>query len=78
VQHDRCSSRAHYLLGLRYDISADTSKADDYLKKALYLDPNNIEALIHLSLMAEQRGDSGDSERLRNRAERVQNRNRLS
>ena len=78
VQHDRFSSRAHYLLGLLYDISADTSKADDYLKKALYLDPNNIEALIHLSLMAEQRGDSGDSERLRNRAERVQNRNKLS
>lgn len=78
VQHDRFSSRAHYLLGLLYDISADTGKADDYLKKALYLDPNNIEALIHLSLMAEQRGDSDESERLRNRAERVQNRNRLS
>lgn len=76
IQDDRFSSRAHYLLGLLYDNNGDSGLADDYLKKALYLDPNNIEALIHLSLMAEQRGDSEDSERLRNRAERVQNRSR--
>jgi chemotaxis protein methyltransferase WspC len=77
IKRDRFSSRAHYLLGLLHDSNGDTSLADDYLKKALYLDPNNVESLIHLSLMAEQRGDTEDSERLRNRAERVQNKSGL-
>lgn len=76
IEQDRFSSRAHYLLGLLYDTDGDSNLADEYLKKALYLNPNNIEALIHLSLMAEQRGDIEDSERLRNRAERVQSKSR--
>lgn len=78
IKRDRFSSRAHYLLGLLYDTAGNTDLADEYLKKSLYLDPNNIETLIHLSLMAEQRGDTEDSERLRNRAARVQSRAKSS
>lgn len=76
IERDRFSSRAHYLLGLLYDNTGNSVLANEYLKKSLYLDPNNIETLIHLSLMAEQRGDTEDSERLRNRAARVQSRNK--
>jgi len=68
------SSRAYYLLGIIHDAKGNTSKADEALKKAIYLDPDNLEALIHLSLMAEQDGQHEEAMRLRNRAQRVQER----
>ncbi|WP_126455752.1 CheR family methyltransferase [Sulfuriflexus mobilis] len=71
---DRFSSRGYYLMGLIHDADGNFEQARASMKKAIYLNPDNIEALIHLSLMAEQRGDISESERMRDRAERAQNR----
>jgi len=68
------SPRAHYLAGIIYDSKGDADDAGKYLRKTIYLDPNHHEALIHLSLMAEQSGNSEEATRLRDRAQRVQKR----
>ncbi len=68
------SSKAYYLTGVIYDTKGDVDKADESLHKAIYLDPKNIEALIHLSLIAEQRGNHEEAIRFRQRAQRVQER----
>ena len=70
--HD--SSRAFYLSGVIYDTKGNSNKAYKMLRKAIYLDPDNLEALIHLSLIAEQRGDHDEAMRLKSRAQRVQER----
>jgi len=71
------SSRAFYLSGVIYDTKGDSNKAYKMLHKAIYLDPENLEALIHLSLIAEQRGDHDEAMRLKNRAQRVQERRKV-
>lgn len=68
------SSKAYYLCGVIYDTKGDIDKADESLHKAIYLDPHNIEALVHLSLIAEQRGNYDEAIRLKQRALRVQDR----
>lgn len=68
------SSRAHYLSGVIYDTQGLTDKAEESLSKAIYLDPNNLEALIHLSLLAEQLGNHDDAMKYKNRAQRVKER----
>lgn len=40
-------------------------------RKALYLDPNHYESLVHLALLREQLGDAEEAGTLRQRAERV-------
>ena len=71
---NRNSSRAYYLSGVIYDTQGSTDKANKSLNKAVYLDPNNLEALIHLSLLAEQLGNHDDAEKFKNRAQRVKER----
>ena len=68
------SSRAHYLAGIIYDTQGLTKEANESLNKAVYLDPNNLEALIHLSLLAEQLGKHDDATKYKNRAQRVKER----
>jgi len=68
------SARAHYLSGVIYDTKSDIENAYKSLHKAIYLDPKNIEALIHLSLLEEQRGNLDEAQRYKERAQRVQQR----
>ena len=74
LSENRDSSRAYYLSGVIYDTQGSMDKANDSLNKAVYLDPNNLEALIHLSLLAEQSGNHADAEKYKNRAQRVKER----
>jgi chemotaxis protein methyltransferase WspC len=41
------------------------------LEKALYLDPKHYQALVHMMLLAEQRGDQRAAENYRRRAQDV-------
>ncbi len=68
------SSKAYYLSGVIHDTKGDQDKANRLLHKAIYLDPNNVEALVHLSLLAEQRGEINEANRYKERAQRVQKR----
>jgi chemotaxis protein methyltransferase WspC len=44
--------------------------AESY-RKALYLEPDHVEALMHLALLTENQGDAAAAGRLRERARRA-------
>ena len=64
------SAQAFHLLGLIRDASGNLSEAADYYRKALYLDQNHHEALVHLALLLEKQGNEAGSQVLRIRARR--------
>jgi chemotaxis protein methyltransferase WspC len=68
------SSDAYYLLGLVRDASGDSERAGACYQRAVYLEPEHVEALMHLALLKEARGDFGSAGRLRDRARRVETR----
>jgi chemotaxis protein methyltransferase WspC len=65
------SSRAYYLMGLICSADGFLSAANRYYRKALYLDKNHHEALLHLALLLEQQGDEREAKVLRRRAQRL-------
>jgi chemotaxis protein methyltransferase WspC len=65
------SAQAYYLLGLVRDAGGDP-QAVDYYRKALYLEPNHYETLLHMSLLLEKHGDVTGARTFKRRAERVQ------
>jgi len=69
------SAEAYYMLGLVTDLNGSPSDADNFLRKAIYLDPNHEPALLLASLLAEKRGDIEAALSYRRRAKRVSNRN---
>lgn len=65
------STEAFYLLGVIHDAGGNTEKAGACYRKALYLDPEHYESLMHLSYFAEKGGDSATAQNLRARAQRI-------
>lgn len=65
------SARAFHLLGLICDCSGDQPQAIEFYRKALYLEPDHYEVLIHLALLKDQCGESVATEALKNRARRI-------
>ena len=68
------SAEAFYLLGVVRDASGNPSEASACYRKALYLDPNHHQVLIHLALLMEKLGQKSDAQLLRQRARRVEQR----
>jgi chemotaxis protein methyltransferase WspC len=66
------SAKAFYLLGLVRDTAGNTTDASSYYRKALYLDPEHLETLVHFAFLVEQQGNSAAAQVLRNRARRVE------
>ena len=66
------SAETYYLLGLVCDAAGDREQAGACYQKAIYLQPEHVEALTHLALMKEGQGDSGGAARLHERARRVE------
>jgi chemotaxis protein methyltransferase WspC len=64
------SAPLFHLMGLLCSASGRTSAADRYYRKALYLDQNHHESLLHLALLLEQQGDERGAMLLRSRAQR--------
>jgi chemotaxis protein methyltransferase WspC len=71
------SARAFYLLGLVRDAGGNPTDASAYYRKALYLDPEHHETLVHFAFLVEQQGNSAGAQVLRNRARRVEENGRL-
>jgi chemotaxis protein methyltransferase WspC len=67
-------AQAFYLLGIVRDAAGSKLQADEYLRKAIYLDPNHHDALIHLALLAGHRGDQAGARLFLERAERIKRR----
>jgi chemotaxis protein methyltransferase WspC len=65
------SAAAFYLLGLIASADGRQKAADQLYRKALYLDKNHHDALVHLALLLEQQGDERGAELLRQRAQRL-------
>ena len=64
------SAQAHYLMGLAHGAKGDEERAFAEYRKAIYLEPGHYEALVHLALLTEKRGDSAGARRLHERARR--------
>ena len=69
---------SYYLLGVLCDAEGDTKRAVEMFRKAIYLDPNHHEALIHLALHAERSGNKTVSDNLKRRAQRAAERHKSS
>jgi chemotaxis protein methyltransferase WspC len=65
------SARAFHLLGLIRDCAGDQHQASEFYRKALYLEPNHYDALIHLALLKDKSGAGDAAKALKNRARRV-------
>jgi chemotaxis protein methyltransferase WspC len=66
------SADAFHLLGLVRDAAGNPTDASKYYRKALYLDPEHRETLVHFAFLVEQQGDRAGARVLRNRARRVE------
>jgi len=66
------SAQPFYLMGLVRDATGNHSEATDCYRKALYLDPDHHEALVHLAFLIEQEGSPAVAQALRERARRVE------
>lgn len=64
-------AQAYYLLGLIHTATGQADRAEQHLRKAIYLDPRHYESLVHLALLVGQKGDTANAELLRRRAERA-------
>ncbi len=69
AQHQDCAE-AYYLLGLMKD-ATDNPEAMELYRKALYLDPNHYETLVHAALWLEKHGDPIAAQSFKRRAERA-------
>lgn len=64
-------AEAHFLLGVIRTAAGQVQAAEECLNRALYLDADFYEALIHLALLKARDGDEAGATRLRAHAERV-------
>ena len=62
---------AFFLLGLIRAAAGNLAEARDYYRKALYLDRNHHETLLHLGLLLEKEGDGAGARVIRERLQRL-------
>jgi chemotaxis protein methyltransferase WspC len=72
LQQHGPSAAGFHLLGLLEDARGETGRAIECYRKALYLEPDHLESLMHLALVLERNGDAAGAQVLRRRAARVQ------
>ncbi|GLO52296.1 putative biofilm formation methyltransferase WspC [compost metagenome] len=65
------SAQVYYWLGLLSDTEGDAQQALTHYRKALYLEPQHPEALVHLAALLAAQGDLAGARRLQERAARV-------
>ncbi|TAE60070.1 MAG: methyltransferase domain-containing protein [Nostocales cyanobacterium] len=72
IYQNSTSAEAYLLLGEIYQAQGVESRAEECFQKAIYLDPKNSQALLHLILLKEQQGDYEKVKILRQRWQRLQ------
>jgi chemotaxis protein methyltransferase WspC len=65
------NAEAYVLLGQVYQAQRLELEAEKCFQKAIYLDPKNPEALLHLTLLREEKGDIATANILRQRWQRL-------
>jgi chemotaxis protein methyltransferase WspC len=71
LRADPNQAPAYYWLGVIAQAQTRVTAAEEFFHKAIYLDPRHYEALVHLALLREGRGDSTGATLLRQRAQRA-------
>ncbi|MEW6219730.1 MAG: CheR family methyltransferase [Thermodesulfobacteriota bacterium] len=75
LAHEQGSeAEAFFLMGVLLDATGELKEAAVCLRKALYLNPEHLEALIHLGLVSERLGDRAGAAACRERARRLADR----
>lgn len=64
-------AEANLLFGLISERNGDLRTAEDYIRRAVYFDPQHYEAVCHLALLAEKQGNTAGANAARQRAARV-------
>ena len=72
IEHHPADAPAHALLGIVRAAQGRDGEAAQHLRRALYLEPDREDALVHLALVLERRGDTAAATRLRARARRTE------
>ncbi|MHB9027190.1 MAG: CheR family methyltransferase [Candidatus Latescibacterota bacterium] len=72
VGKGNATAEVYYLAGLIHDELGRVEESEEHLLKAVYLDPRHHEAMIHLSLLYQRKGDSARAGIYRDRAKRVE------
>jgi len=72
LQEDSTNADAYCLLGIVLHGQENLQQAEECFNRAIYLDEQCYDAVVHLSLIKEHRGDSVGAEVLRHRAVRIQ------
>ncbi|WP_411380912.1 CheR family methyltransferase [Pseudomonas sp. MPB26] len=70
LNHHPPAAQVFYWLGLLSDVAGNALEAQGYYRKALYLDPQHPQALMHLAALLEAQGDNAGARRLQARAAR--------
>ena len=65
------TAEAYFLLGLIHEASNRIEPAEEQFLKALYLDPSCYDAVVHLSLLYERKGDKIRASLFKERAKRI-------
>jgi chemotaxis protein methyltransferase WspC len=63
-------AQVFYWLGLLSDVAGSALEAQSFYRKALYLDPQHAESLVHLAALLASQGDVAGARRLQERAAR--------
>jgi chemotaxis protein methyltransferase WspC len=69
--HGAVSAELLSLVGTLHATTPDLDRAETCYRKALFLEPTNEDALLHLALLLEQRGEVALAIKLRSRARRA-------
>ena len=64
------SAETFHLMGLLHDAAGRVREAAEHYRKALYLDPQHLEALVHLAVALQKEGDEHGAQRLFERVNR--------
>ena len=71
LEENRDDAEGHVLLGLIRVAAGEDRQAEDCFARAVYLEPDHREALIHLALLVERRRDDHRAQVLKRRLDRV-------
>ena len=71
LSQNPASAEAYFLLGEVRQAAGKEEGAEECFYKAIYLQPNHYEALTHLALLKEQRGDRAGAAVIRQRIQRL-------
>ena len=71
IAESGATPEAYCLLGIIGNAAGQRDGAITSFNKSLYLNPNHYEALVHLALLHEQRGEQPVAANFRRRAERA-------